>query len=155
MEEQKETTKEETPKEETKEELKVEKAEVPKEEIKEPPKIEEVKETPKEEPQNELYILIALGVITTLIIGLVLNPFSTSMKFTWAYLFMFYLPALPYTYNLKDSLLEKFIITNALGLAGIPLFLAFIGVFINLNLAIFLIVPILVFISGIYYQKKK
>ncbi|GEM_PF-6632736 len=105
--------------------------------------------------KSELNELIVIGIVISLLMGLVLNSFLDTLKFTWAYLFMFYLPMLPWMYNSKESLLEKVILINVLGLITIPLLLAMVGAIINLNLTIYILVPLVVFCVGIWFQKKR
>lgn len=105
--------------------------------------------------KSELNELIIIGIVMSLLIGLVINGFLNTLKFTWAYLFMFYIPLLPWIYNRKESLVEKVTLINVLGLITIPLLLAMVGAIVKLNLIIYILVPLLTFSAGIIYQKYK
>lgn len=103
---------------------------------------------------KELIILITIGFVSMFIIGLFLKNILSAIKFALIYSFLFYLPVLPWTINIKKlTTFGKFIITIILGISIIPLLYALIGYFTPLNTTLFILPPIVLGLMGFILNK--
>ncbi|MBT7238009.1 hypothetical protein HN865_04075 [Candidatus Woesearchaeota archaeon] len=101
-------------------------------------------------------IMTELAII--FIISLVLKNFMHSVAFTIFFTFLFFIPILPWIIKLKTGNLEKIVLTNVIGLALIPTLYIFIGSIMKLNIIIYILIPLIILILGLYkdkYLKKK
>lgn len=105
--------------------------------------------------KDEINNLIIAELVILILIGLFLKNIVDSLKFAATFSLLYFMPTLPWIIKIKTGYIEKLILINVLGLALIPTLYIFVGSIINLNIIIYPLIPIIVFVLGIYHLRRK
>ena len=106
------------------------------------------------EIKKQIQKIVLYEIIIVLLMSIFLKSFIDVLKFSAAFIFLYFIPLLPWIVKLKINLLEKMVIINTLGLALIPTLFIFATSVTKLTTAIYIVIPIVVFVLGIYKLKK-
>ncbi len=106
------------------------------------------------ETKKQIQEIIIYEIIIVLLAGIFLKNFINVIKFSAAFIFLYFIPLLPWIIKLKINILEKMVLINTLGLALVPTLFIFAASVTKLTTAIYVTIPIIVFILGIYKLKK-
>ncbi len=105
--------------------------------------------------KTELNKLMLVGAITTFVITLPLKNLWESFLLMFSYLFFFYMPFLPLVIKIKTGFLEKFLLTNLIGLSYGFVYVI-LDVFLHVPLNKFVFVLTTIIIGGVsWFQLKK
>lgn len=109
----------------------------------------------RREVQEGLGIL-AIAAVVNAIPAMLMGDSFAAVQFAFAFTFLFVLPLIPWVLLLERPLFERFALAVVLGISGIPIIFFMIGVVHGpLNLAVFLGIPLLVFVVGCFMLRRK
>lgn len=105
--------------------------------------------------KQEAIAILVVSFVASLIPALLMGDILAAMQFALTFTGLVVLPMLPWVLMLDISTLAKFGLSVVAGLAGIPIIFFFIGVVGGpLTLPVFIGVPLVVLIVGLYLLKK-
>lgn len=104
---------------------------------------------------NKYLKWIIIEFIIIFLASLVIQNLGKMLTFTAVYMLVYFIPILPWMINIKTINIEKIIVINIIGLALMPLIYIIVGSFTNLNSIIFIFVPLIVFVTGVYRIRKQ
>ena len=96
--------------------------------------------------------LIIIELVLVVIVSVLLRDVVKILKFSLIFVFMYFLPLVPWIK--EKNIIERLTYINILSLGLIPITYMAFGTITRLNSAIYIIAPILVFTAGIVYNKK-
>jgi hypothetical protein len=105
--------------------------------------------------EQGLWVLGITFIVSTIPALLTGVPFS-ALQFGIAFTGLFVLPLVPWVLMLEWGAFERFALALVVGLAGMPIAYFIIGVVHGpLNLITFLLIPLIVFVTGFVLLKRK
>ncbi len=105
--------------------------------------------------QNQVYRLLTLNMFLIFVVLLLFWPVWPAIKLTLLYTFLFFLPGLSIMQNLPLHWLERFALASVVGMS-FPIVYAIWNILgFKLSGVLYVIVPLLVLITGMYWHQKK
>jgi hypothetical protein len=105
---------------------------------------------------NEMLVLALLGFIVIFAVTLPINNLVAGFKLALAYFLFFYLPFIGFLVNLELSVIERFLLTNILGLSYSVIYVV-LDVFLKIPMtkAVFLILTCAVAVLSVAFSLKQ